>query len=443
LILFLGILSLIAIVKYPYFGFYFLITLSTIPALVDRIAGAEVPTNSFIDGLTYFNFLTILLKYRFSRQIDSRFWTNPISICMYLLFAFYIVQLFNPEMFSAVGWFSFFRRQVSYLMFFYMTYVLLNTRERIVFFIRYMIGFSTILALYACKQQWFGYAGFELRAIGTGNAYTLLFQGGLLRKFSVFSDPATSGVLFSSIATLCIVLFIRSENKNEKRWLVPAIIVNFLGYSYSGTRTATAMILAGIVLYGITTLYEKRTFMFLGITSFAFAVLMVIPFQNVVTNRIKSTFEGTRDASASLRDYDRHEVQPYIQAHPLGGGIFTCGFEGPKYNKGHYLEFLQPDSGYLKVLAEQGATGLALLLFFYFVVMRRGLHYFFRVKDAEIQNYYIGLIVMMFTLMVSQYSQMAIAQTPLSTFFYATMVIFIKFADFDKQVEPLNNSIQN
>ncbi len=152
-------------------------------------------------------------------------------------------------MFSRVGWFSFFRRQAIYFLFFFMLYAMLDSKARITFFIRYMIVSTTVLALYACKQQWFGYAGFELSAIGTGKGYALLFQGGLLRKMSVFSDPATSGILFAAMVTFCSILCVRTNNKKERRWLGVAIVINLLGYSYSGTRTATAMILAGILIW--------------------------------------------------------------------------------------------------------------------------------------------------------------------------------------------------
>jgi len=166
-----------------------------------------------------------------------------------------------------------------------------------------------------------------------------------------------------------------------------------------------------------------------------FAGLMFMPYQNAITNRIRSTFQGSKDASAAIRDYDRHEVQPYIQAHPIGGGIFTSGGEGNKYNKGHYLEYLQADSGYLKTLAEQGPVGLAILLIFYFIFMRLGFHYFFRTRDPELRTYYIGLLVMMFTLLVAQYAQMAISQYPIVLNFYATLAIFIKLTEFDKTLQ--------
>jgi hypothetical protein len=397
----------------------------------------------FVDVLLCFEFISVISKHRLKTNIDRRFWSNPISIVLIAMFAYYLVELFNPAMLGPLGWLSFMRKQISYLIFFYICYCLLDSRARIISFVRFMMLLGTLLAIYACKQQWFGYAGFELRAIGTGSGLALLLQGGLLRKFSVFSDPATSGILFASISMVCIILFIRTNKRKEKFWLAPAAMFNLLAYSYSGTRTATMMIIVGITLYCLSTLNEKKTIHFLGFSITVFALLFLLPYQNPITSRIRSTFEGTRDESAALRDYNRHRVQPYIQDHPIGGGIYTCGFEGPKYNEGHYLEFLQPDSGYMKTMAEQGAVGLALLLIFYFVLMRYGFYYFFRVKDPEIRNYYIALLVMMFTLIVAQYAQMAITQSPVALFFYAVLVIFIKLADFDMNPHPIKTTLQN
>jgi cell division protein FtsW (lipid II flippase) len=430
----------IVVFKNPYFGFYFLIVFSAVTVTIDRIIELPLPSGTLIEFFTYLLWLSLMLQFDLRKNMNLRFWTNPITISFYILFAYYIIEFFNPEMFSPLGWFSFFRKQFSYFVFYYVCYCLLDSKQKIVFFVRFMIALSSFAALYAFKQQWFGYAGFELRWIGTGNGYSLLMQGGMLRKFSFFSDPAASGILFASISILSVVLLFRSNDKKEKKWLGAALAVNLLGYSYSGTRTATLMIIAGLLLYCLSTFYERRTVVFLLYSLLVFTVLMVMPYQNAITNRIRSTFEGTKDASAAIRDYDRHEVQPYIQAHPLGGGIFTSGGEGNKYNKGHYLEYLQADSGYLKILAEEGPIGLSLLLIFYFIVMRHGYYKFFRSGDPEIRTYYIGLLVMMFTLLVAQYAQMAISQYPVVLYFYGAMVIFIKLADYDKSIQPVQTS---
>jgi len=425
-------LLVILLFKSPYLGFYFLIGISSITVTIDRLIELPLPSGTLIEIFTYLLLLSLLLKFELRKNMNYGFWTNPVTIGLYVLFAYYIIEFFNPEMFSPLGWFSFFRKQVSYFVFYYVCYCLFDTKKKILFFIHFMIALSSFAALYACKQQWFGYSGFELRWIGTGNGYSLLLQAGMLRKFSFFSDPATSGILFASISILSVILLFRSHDKREKKWLGAALVVNLLGYSYSGTRTATLMIVAGILLYCVSTIYERRTLVFLLYSLLVFTLLMIMPYQNAITYRIRSTFEGTKDASAAIRDYDRHEVQPYIQAHPMGGGIFTSGGEGNKYNKGHYLEYLQADSGYLKTLAEQGPIGLSLLLIFYFILMRQGYYKFFRAGNSEIRNYYIGLLVMMFTLLIAQYAQMAISQYPVVLYFYGTLVIFIKLAEFDK-----------
>jgi putative inorganic carbon (HCO3(-)) transporter len=435
-----GLLLFIALLKSPGFGFYFLLAFSSITVTIDRLVTLPLPSGTLIEIITYLGLLSLLLKHELKTNIDFRFWTNPITIGLLILFAYYVIELFNPEMMSPLGWVSFFRKQFSYFIFYYVCYCMLDSKEKIIWFVRFMIGLSTVLALYACKQQYFGYAGFELRWIGTGNGYSLLFQGGMLRKFSVFSDPATSGILFACISVLSVILLFRSTVKKEKYWLGAALFINLLGYSYSGTRTATLMVISGILFYCLSTIYERRTVIFLLYSVLVFTVLMVMPYQNAVTGRIRSTFEGTKDASAAIRDYDRHEVQPYIQGHPLGGGIFTSGGEGNKYNRGHYLEYLQADSGYMKTLAEQGPIGLALLLLFYFIIMRHGFRHFYKARDPVIRTYYIGLLVMMFTLLVAQYAQMAISQYPIVLYFYATLVIFIKLADFDKPDQPVQTT---
>ena len=443
-LLVLGVVSCllltIMLFKSPYFGFYFLIAFSSVTVTIDRLVELSLPSGTLVEIFTYLLLLSLMLKFEIRKNMNLGFWTNPITIGFYILFAYYAIEFFNPDMFSSLGWFSFFRKQFSYFVFYYVCYCMLDSKPAIIFFVRFMIILSSIAALYACKQQLFGYSGFELRWIGTGNGYSLLAQGGMLRKFSFFSDPATSGILFASICMLCVILLFRSRDKKEKRWLGAALLINLLGYSYSGTRTATLMIIGGILLYCLSTVNERKTLIFLLYSLLAFTLLMVMPIQNPITNRIRSTFAGTKDASAAIRDYDRHEVQPYIQAHPMGGGIFTSGGEGNKYNKGHYLEYLQADSGYLKILAEQGPIGLTLLLIFYFILMRHGYYRFYRTGNGEIRTYYIGLLVMMFTLLVAQYAQMAISQYPVVFYFYGTLVIFIKLADFDNDEQSIKTT---
>ena len=210
-----------------------------------------------------------------------------------------------------------------------------------------------------------------------------------------------------------------------------ALIFNLLGYGYSGTRTATLMLIAGIAFYGLATFYEKRTAIFLIAAVGAFIVLMVMPFAPPSIARIRSTFQGTKDMSAAVREYDRHQIQPYLFKHPLGGGIFTCGMEGPKYNPGHPLMDFQPDSGYMKVLAEEGCIGLLILLITYYLIMSHALRKFYGAVKPELQNHSIALITLIFSLMVGQYSQFSLVPCPQMFTYFGALAFFIKLQDFE------------
>src|ERR1700676_3295710 len=143
-----AILIFIAVMKSPYFGFYFLVAFSSITIKIDRLAKLPLPSGNFIELITYIGLLSLLLKNNLKKNIDGRFWTNPITLILYLLFSYYIVEFFNPEMFSNIGWLSFFRKQISYFVFYYICYCLLDSRARIIYFVRFMIVLSSVLALY-------------------------------------------------------------------------------------------------------------------------------------------------------------------------------------------------------------------------------------------------------------------------------------------------------
>jgi hypothetical protein len=317
---------------------------------------------------------------------------------------------------------------------FYILFRLLKSWADVKFFIYFNIALTTAMAIYSCKQQWFGISNFELRwASADPIGYIRLFQGGLLRKWSTLSDPATSGILFSSVALQCIILLLREPGTRTKVLFAIAFIFNLLGMTYSGTRTATLMLMAGIAFYGIATFFEKKTIMFLVTAIGAFVVLMISPYSPPSITRMKSTFQGSKDASAAIRDYDRHQVQPYLHEHPMGGGIFTSGAEGPKYNPGHFLMDFQPDSGYMKVFAEQGWVGLIIMLVAYFLIISHALHNFYNASTPQLQNHSIALIILIFSLMVGQYSQFALYPYPQVISYLGALVFFMKIPALDQK----------
>ena len=428
-----GLVLAVACILHPYFGFYFTIVVSTLIFTPERMFGIIFPLGIVIEIYTYCTLLGVLTQQYAKEEIHREFWKHPITIMLILLLGFYALQAVNPSPHSMIGWLNYFRKYVSFLAFYFISYCLLNSREKIRFFIMFWIYFAVLLAAYACKQQWFGFSNWEITWImADEKRFELLWQHGLLRKFSILSDPAASGVLFSAMMILSLIIALRTSNQKLKWLLYSFAFIFFLAFSYSGTRTGNLMILASILFYSVATIYDKRTIRFLAITIGLVAMILVIPYQNPVLYRIQSTFQGSKDPSAAFRDMNRKSIQPYIYKHPIGGGISTAGIEGQFYIPGHILASVSPDSGYMKIAMEQGWIGLALALIFYYLVLRTGIKHFYRCRAPEIRMWYIAVISMLLSLMVGQFSQIVIGQYPTILFYYPAIVILIKLSKYEQ-----------
>jgi putative inorganic carbon (HCO3(-)) transporter len=428
----IGVYALLISLRYPLAGLYITVAFSTLFALPGRMFYIASPIGLLVEVFTYVLWIAVLGNHAAKRD-TSGFWKNPITIVYLLIFAYYLLEIANPSMYSLQGWMFFVRKQISFILYYYICYVLLDSFDKMKRLLNFFIVIVFLIAAYGIKQQWFGLANFEKNWLYSDPlAWGLFFQGGFLRKFSFLTDPAAFGVICAVFAMLTLILGLRATS-NKKRYLMYFVaIVCLVASTYSGSRTCNLMIVAGLVAYGVFTLNEKRTYVLI-IASFMIGVFLLFgPFQyNPVINRVKTTFYSHQDASAMLRDHNRGTVQPYILTHPIGGGINTSGSEGAAFNPGHPLSNFPPDSGYLKILVEQGWLGFALNLAFYFVFLKQGLEGFYQAKNAEIKNIYIAITVALFSLVVGQYSQVAIAQYPLMLFYYAAMVMLLNLIKYD------------
>ncbi len=440
IVIFAGAVLAVASVLFPYFGFYWVMILSVLIFTPERLFGLFLPFGIVVEIYTYLTLLGVLTREYGKQQIQREFWRQPITIILIVLLLFYTAEGANPSMYGILGWFNFYRKFISFLAFYLIAYSLLNSKAQVWTFIKFWIIMVTLLALYTIKQQLIGFANWEYYwLIADKDRYDLYFQQGFVRKFAILADPAAAGALFASMSVFLLVLGLRTREAKIKWLLYIASVFNMVASSFTGTRTANLMIIAGILFYCVATIYEKRTIRFFIGAIVGFLLLLFIPVYNPVVIRIRTTFQGSNDPSAALRNFNRARIQPYIYSHPIGGGIYTSLVEGPIYNPGHPLSRFSPDSGYMKIAVEQGPIGLALALIFYYLILRTGVKNFFRTRDPVKRDWYISILCMIFALLVGQYSQVLIGQYPTIFFFYATMAIFIKLAKFENNQPSLNS----
>lgn len=427
------------------FGLYFIILFSALFALPGRFLYLASPIGVLVELLTWVLWINVLRVESARERIFYIFRNNAISVALACLFAYYTLELLNPTVMgtpgvlkSMVGWLFFLRKQVSFLLFYCIAYSVLTSLRQVRYFFVFCLSLVLMIALYGIKQQWFGMARFEERWLGDDHvSYRLFFQGGFLRKFSILTDPAAFGVISASFGLFSLILAIRTSSPKTRWLLLFTALACLLAASYSGTRTCVLMVAAGLLLYIIMTLNEKKTYLLIIVSLLTSLVLLFGPFENnPVMARIRSTLQSSKDPSATVRSVNRHFIQPYIHHHPLGGGLNTSSLEGKLYNPNHALAGFPPDSGYLKILVEQGWIGFALNLAFYFLIIRHGIICFFNATQGSIKNLYIAITVLLFSLIVGQYSQLAIAQYPLILIYYAVLAVLVKLIDFDNKTHP-------
>jgi cell division protein FtsW (lipid II flippase) len=214
------------------------------------------------------------------------------------------------------------------------------------------------------------------------------------------------------------------------------LLFQLLGMSYSGTRTAIFALVAGLSFFVLMTINNIKTLLFAVFCSLVIGFLLFAPiYGNVTLNRFRSAFHYTNDASYSVRNNNRAKIQPYIYAHPIGGGPMTTGTNGLKYNPNHYLAGFPTDSGFLRSALEFGWIGFALVLLLFFVTLQQGVHAFFKAKAPLARAFLLAAVVALFGNIVSQYSQIAIGASPQIFLYYGLVAIIVNISKRENKIQ--------
>jgi hypothetical protein len=387
------------------------------------------PIGWIVEFLVYSSFLGLLTDCIIKGKSLLEGVYHPITVFFGLYLLYMVLQAFNPEMNSIVGWFQFFRRQVMVFLLFVLTAHVITTVNDIKWIFRLWFVFALISSLYAILTHIFGLPVFEdawvMASSNRQNLYYLV--DGFKRKFSLYSDPAAFGMdMAATTLVIVILLFMNTSLKNKIAYFLLAIICLF-GAIYSGTRTAYLMIISGVFLFLLIRGINRNTFLIgLGFIIVFIAIMIAPIYNNLFINRIRSAFYFNQDASLQVRNINRAKIQPYIHHNPIGGGVNTSGGQGMEYNPGHYLAGFPPDSGYLRAALETGWVGLLLLLLFHFIILRSGIYSYFHSTDKWIKTAILVATASIFSFVIANYGQEPFGQIPSCFLFCICIAIIVK-----------------
>lgn len=426
----IGIIIIYYCLFKPYTGYYIVTLIAFFAFWPNHLLNRELPLSTLVEVLLWFLFLGAM-RQKPPEGTKNTLLHTGLSIVFIIYSGYHIIQFFNPDLGRREGYIFVMRKFIVFIFIYIMSYRLINTPDRFRFFMKFWMIMALIAAAYGCYQQWFGYLPMELRYIKSDPLeYKLMFQGGVLRKYSFLSDVVSFGVLSGSMCVVTIIVAINQKKRRRQRLMFLAAIIMFLGMSYSGTRTTTVIIPTGISLYLLMTIRNKTTLITLFVSLLVALFILFAPIYTPTLNRLRSTF-NTDDPSLNVRDVNRHYIQPYIYAHPIGGGLATSGVPGRRFNPDHILAGFPPDSGLLQIAMELGWIGLGLTIIFYLMILYQCIYYYFRIRNPEYKVYAVALGASLLSIMVTQYAQVSIGQIPGVFYFMSAISIVKRLYEFD------------
>lgn len=390
----------------------------------------SAPLGTLLDLLILLSTVGILL-----RQIKERDWAfakSPLSYMILLWLYYNFIQVFNPEAQSKLAWVYTVRSvAIQQVVFFIGAYAFKNNWRGIVNTLKWIMLLCFAAAIYGLKQQFFGFNAQEkLWMMADQERFQLYFQWNMIRIPSFCYDPTTFGILMACFAVFCAALAVGATSTQQKIGLGIMAAVSLWAMAYTGTRTAFGLVPVGAVFFGGLILSRKVVLVgsILAVLGVGFVLKST---SSGVIYRVQSAFKPTQDDSMNLRLSNQKKIQPYIQSHPMGGGLGSCGVWGRRFNPESELAKFPHDSSFVRMGVELGWIGLLLYTLFHYVVLRSGMYYFFRCRDPFIKSLYAAINTWLFMLAVACYFQEAILQLPMNVIYNVFLAMLVTLKNFD------------
>ncbi|TAH07827.1 MAG: O-antigen ligase domain-containing protein [Sphingobacteriia bacterium] len=437
-VLFLAIIAglpfIYGVTVYPKFGILVFIFLANLIMWILRM-GLNFPLGTLMDAMEVFLILGFFIQQK--QKSDWSFIKGPIPLVIIIWIIFNLLEVINPAAESRLAW-VYTIRSVAVIMLMYFIFVYnIRTKDFIKIILKLWLTMSIFGALYGLKQQFFGFAGFEERFVHSDpNLEQLLFIGGQWRRFSIYSDPVAFSYNMVNCSLLCIGLMTGPLKTYKRVVLGICAIICLWAMLYSGTRGAFALPPVVMILLVILK-FNKQIMTAAIIGAIGMIVLIFMPTSNPTIYRFQTAFKPSDDASFNVRKINQKRIQPYIQSHPIGGGLGSTGIWGQRFAPNSFLANFPPDSGYVRVAVELGWLGLFIFCCFMFTILRVGIINYFAIKDPELKSYCLAMLLIAFSLHIGNYPQEAIVQLPSSVYFYlvTALIVVTRRIDDEQQLQ--------
>jgi hypothetical protein len=287
-------------------------------------------------------------------------------------------------------------------------------------------AFALFAVFWVWKQQYLGFTNAENQWLQTRGRTTHIIQAGtLIRYWSIYSDAANYGIGIAATAVAFIIFGITAKVKKYKYFFLTIGIACVWGTFPSGTRTATACLIAGFMVY----IFLSKSFKIaIPFTIFFAIFVFILAFTtigqgNQQIRRMRSAFDKN-DASANVRTIHQEAMKKYMKDAPWGIGLGMDRENVPANNKFRKMATIPPDSEYVFIWLRTGVIGITLFLITT-AIMFIGACWivFFRLKSSSLIGIGSGMCCAFVAIQLGGYGNQVLMQFPNCLVFYGGLTI--------------------
>lgn len=434
-----GLSVLIFCVLSPEAGLYVITLYGFLASALSRfVFNDQMPVGTVTDILVFASFMGLFFSNTALKANTTAFFKNRPVIYYTIILIYLTLELFNPIGHSFAGWLQVMRKVFESFLIVFLAYNVFDTFSKIRRYLNFLFTLCVLIALYGCFQEWHGLLSAEISWVNEDPVrFGLISIWGEYRKFSLLGGPTEFGIVMAATA-----LFFLVTGFNEKSWFRKIVYISgsvfmVLAMSYSGTRTANAMLVGGIAILLLLNLDKKPTWLISLLAVLAFLFVLYAPIYSSSTLlRFRSTFSATKDASYNVREINRKRVQPFIWSHPFGSGLSTTGGMGQKYNPGNPNAGFPTDSSYLNKALESGSIGMALTCLLYFFMLQYTIRGFFVSSNKQVKALFAASVAFFFAFFLGEITQEAVGVFSNMVIYFPIFAIVLKLRQFSGKESP-------
>lgn len=341
------------------------------------------------------------------------------------------------------AWYTGARLMAFQIMYAFLVFMIYISKPNIL--IKYLFlwgGLALFAAFWVWKQKNMGFTQAENSWIQGPGRTTHIIQGGsLIRYFSTYSDAANFGIGIASTAIAFIIFGITSKVKKYKYFFLITGAACTWAMFPSGTRTATACLMAGLMTYIFLSKSVRIAVLFTIIFAF-FAFILVftkIGDGNQQIHRMRSAFDKN-DASAGARHYNQQVMKKYLKDAPWGIGIAQGYGSVPKNNKYTLMSTIPADSEYVYIWIRTGVIGITLFLICT-AIMLLGACWIvlFKIESSSLRGIGAGMCCAFVSIQLGGYGNQVLMQFPNCLVFYGGLSIVYVLPFLEKEWVEFEN----